>query len=432
MRPKVVVLLSMICLTVGAFSQSKKKFVQVSTNGFELKKEKYRFIGANFWQGIYLGMAGEEGDRDQLIKELDALKAMGVTNLRILGSSEGDGPYQIKPTLLEAPGKYNEKVFEGLDYLLAEMGKRDMKAVVALNNFWMWSGGMPQYVSWSTGTPVAMPDISGGGSWDDFINYSLQFFEDSTAQSYFIDHLEVILNRKNSITGKKYKKDPTIMSWQLSNEPRGYHKPKAYREWIAETAAFIKSQDNRHMVSVGAEGDTGAKVSGTDLYKDNMSEDIDYATVHVWIQNWGWYDPEKEKSFDSALKKTEKYLKTQLSKAEKLGKPVVIEEFGVSRDSASFASGASTQFRDTFYEYLFKYVLEKIEKEEIVQGCNFWAWAGDAEPPNPGGFWQQGDPLIGDPPHELQGWYSVYSKDNSTCDLIKKYSAKLQDLQTDR
>ena len=41
------------------------------------------------------------------------------------------------------------------------MAKRDMKAVLYLNNFWQWSGGMSTYMSWSTGKPVADPDVTG-------------------------------------------------------------------------------------------------------------------------------------------------------------------------------------------------------------------------------------------------------------------------------
>jgi hypothetical protein len=53
--------------------------------------------------------------------------------------------YCIHPALQTAQEIYNEDVFEGLDFLLSEMGKRDMKAVMVLGNFWTWSGGFPQY-----------------------------------------------------------------------------------------------------------------------------------------------------------------------------------------------------------------------------------------------------------------------------------------------
>ena len=60
-----------------------------------------------------------------------------------------------------------------------------------------------------------------------------------------------------------------------------------------------------------------------------------------------------------------------------------------------------------------------------MAGIMPWAWAGDARPPRPGEFWKPGDPFIGDPPHEEQGWYSVYTPD-STVKLIRDWSAKIR------
>jgi mannan endo-1,4-beta-mannosidase len=66
-----------------------------------------------------------------------------------------------------------------------------------------------------------------------------------------------IITRTNTITGKKYKDDPVIMSWELANEPRPM-RPAAnedYLKWISSTAAFIKSLDKNHLVTTGHEGD---------------------------------------------------------------------------------------------------------------------------------------------------------------------------------
>ena len=57
------------------------------------------------------------------------------------------------PRLDGIPRRVQHRVLDGLDYFLAEMGKRDMKAVMVLNNFWQWSGGMGQYVSWHENRP---------------------------------------------------------------------------------------------------------------------------------------------------------------------------------------------------------------------------------------------------------------------------------------
>src|SRR5687767_4355956 len=48
----------------------------------------YRFAGANMWYAAYLGADAPFGNRARLGRELDSLAAIGVDNLRILGSSE--------------------------------------------------------------------------------------------------------------------------------------------------------------------------------------------------------------------------------------------------------------------------------------------------------------------------------------------------------
>jgi mannan endo-1,4-beta-mannosidase len=70
----------------------------------------------------------------RLRRELDFLKANGVTNLRIMAGAEGsgmiNGVMRVAPPLQPEQGKFNETVLDGLDLILAEMSKRDMKAVI--------------------------------------------------------------------------------------------------------------------------------------------------------------------------------------------------------------------------------------------------------------------------------------------------------------
>ncbi|NMM49290.1 glycoside hydrolase 5 family protein [Marinigracilibium pacificum] len=413
-----------ILLSVPAYSQGGD-FVRIESGHFYKGDMMYKFIGANYWYGMYLGMDSTPGDRNRLIRELDYLKSLGIKNLRILGSSEGSGKYQISPPLLVSEEEYNENVFKGLDFFLNELRKRDMTAVVVLNNFWMWSGGMPQYVSWVEGSEIPMPDIENGGNWDNFINYSLSFYENNKAQRLFKEHLKMMVNRVNTFNNLKYRDDPTILSWQLANEPRGYDKQKKYQKWIKKTSGFLKRIDNNHMVSLGAEGDGGYERDGIDLYRDNRYDAIDYATIHLWIQNWGWFNPENPETFNEALLRSNKYFEKQLHKAIKLKKPVVIEEFGVSRDHGDFSINSTTKFRDQFYKYVFDFAIQNINENGPIQGCNFWSWGGEGKPSEPGGMWNINSELIGDPPHERQGWYSVYNHDSTTINLIKESAYKL-------
>ena len=84
--------------------------------------------GQNRWYGAILASEGQGGDRERLAKELDFLKENGMVNLRVLVGGDGpDGiPTRVCPTLQKAPGEYNDTIFRGLDYLLAELAKRDM------------------------------------------------------------------------------------------------------------------------------------------------------------------------------------------------------------------------------------------------------------------------------------------------------------------
>ncbi len=49
---------------------------------------RYPVVGANMWAAAYLGADAPIGNRDRLKRELDRLGAIGVNNIRILGSSE--------------------------------------------------------------------------------------------------------------------------------------------------------------------------------------------------------------------------------------------------------------------------------------------------------------------------------------------------------
>ncbi|MEY4548789.1 MAG: hypothetical protein RL685_4984, partial [Pseudomonadota bacterium] len=117
-----------------------------------LDGQPYAFVGVNLWYGAYLGAAGETGDLERLRAELDLLRSLGVSNVRVLGASE-DGPmkHSVRPAFRGPRDDYHLGLLRGLDVLLAELGARDMKAVLYLNNFWEWSGGMGTYLSWVNG-----------------------------------------------------------------------------------------------------------------------------------------------------------------------------------------------------------------------------------------------------------------------------------------
>jgi len=428
---RILFILWIICFQLPYMSIAQEAFIQVKDGQFILDEKPYYFMGTNFWYGMNLGAEGEGGDQARLIRELDQLQKAGVKNLRIMAASEGPDhePWRMLPSLQPQPGVYNENVFKGLDFLLAEMGKRNMYAVVCLNNFWPWSGGMAQYKAWVENSTIPYPPPAEKGNWALYQTYTAEFYKLQEAKEAFRNHIRAVINRKNTISGLNYTEDPHIMAWEIANEPRGILKPRKYRKWLKETAALIKSLDSNHLVTTGSEGYTPSKLAGTHAIKDHKPKNIDYLTVHIWIQNWGWYDPnDHDKTFEKAKQKALKYLERHIEAADKLGKPLVLEEFGIARDEDDHNPAASTTARNAYYCYMFEEVYSRAKKGSSLVGCNFWAWGGEGRPREPHSIWKKGDEFIGDPPHEYQGWYSVYDTDLSTLAIIEKYAKKLTEL----
>lgn len=405
-------------------------FVTVKNKEFFIDEKPYTFIGANYWYGLYLGAF--EQDQKRLIEELDQLQSIGVTNLRIMAAFEGtdSDQWRVAPGIQTAPFSYDENLLFGLDFLLVEMAKRNMKAVLVLNNFWLWSGGMAQYVRWADETDIPTPTPYDGSAYPAYTKYTASFYSNTKAINMFNAYLEHIVGRQNSITGTHYKDDPVIMSWQLCNEPRGMNNVIAYKKWLKNTAALIKSLDGNHLVSIGSEGNTSTPLpNGLDFFNDHDLKDVDYCTFHLWIQNWAWFDPmDADKTYPKAIKEAKRYIKKHIKKAAKLNKPLVLEEFGISRDLNDHSPSANTAYRDNYYSFIFEYCLRSIQKNKALRACNFWAYGGKGRPSEPKSIWIPGDDLIGDPPHEFQGWYSVYDKDLSTLELIKKYNKSLSQI----
>lgn len=403
-------------------------FVKVSDGRFEIDGRPYEYIGTNFWYGAVLASDGSGGDRARLHRELDLLDSAGVSNLRILVGAEGrEGiPSHISPVLQTSPGVYNDTLLRGLDYLLSELEKRDMKAVLYLGNAWEWSGGYAAYLEWAGKGEAPVPSVDG---WPRFMEYVSQFVFSDSAKAMYADHVRYIVGRENSVTGRKYSDSPAIMSWQIANEPRPFadESKHAFSEWIAETAALIKSIDPNHLVSVGSEGYNGCE-GDIDLWKEIHSyPDVDYATIHIWPYNWSWITAETgNDSVAVACAKTDEYISQHYDALYKalvdsgaMMKPIVLEEFGYPRDAMATAKGSAVNGRDTYYAHVFDEVIDGGK----IAGLNFWGWGGLANPAHT--TWQAGDDYTGDPAQEPQGLNSVFASDSTTIEIIKHATGRI-------
>lgn len=427
---KQFLLLTVLLFLLGACAPkpAEHSFIKVNADGQFVRDGKpYYFVGANFWYGAILGSEGEGGNRERLHKELDFLKSIGINNLRVLVGADGENGIKtrVEPSLQVAPGVYNDTILAGLDYFMNELRERDMTAVLYLNNSWEWSGGYSVYLQWSGHGDAVVPAVDG---WPAYMEYVKQFPKSDSAKALFANHVNYIVSRTNRYNQIKYVDDPTIMSWQIGNEPRAFsdENKEPFARWMADVAAQIKSLDPNHMVSSGSEGAWGCEMDMNLFEKIHADPNINYLNIHIWPYNWGWMKADSlTELLPRAKENTKKYIDDHMVIARKYSKPIVLEEFGFPRDGFSFSKEAPTTARDEYYRYVFDLIRQDRESGGLFAGCNFWAWGGFAGQNPDHVFWEKGDDYTGDPAQEQQGLNSVFATD-STIEIIKAENRKLQ------
>ena len=110
------------------------------------------------------------------------------------------------------------------------------------------------------------------------------------------------MNRRNTINGRLYKEDPTILAWDLANEPRNPGDPSSnvLTSWIREMSQFAKLVSPFQMVTTGLEGFYGLTTptlaikdnpgdywakwicQGTDFVRQHAFPSIDFTVAHLY------------------------------------------------------------------------------------------------------------------------------------------------------
>jgi mannan endo-1,4-beta-mannosidase len=421
-----ILILAVLTLCIAWESTAQQSFVKVKGTQFTIDGKPYYYIGTNYWYGAIIASAGKYSNRERLLRELDFMKKIGITNLRIQAGAEGpdNEPYRVTPSMQVAPGKYNDEILDGLDFLLAEMGKRGQRAILFLNNSWDWSGGYSQYLNWNGYGPIPYPMVK-PNTWPQFMSYAAQFLNCDNCKKQFYQHVKYMLSRTNRYTGKKYTDDPAIMTWEIGNEPRAFSTENipALKQYIKETASLIREIDTNHLITTGTEGQWGCENSLEIFEQIHAFPEIDYLTMHIWPKNWSWLDVKNiPGSLEKSITNTNKYMDDHFAVARRLGKPIVFEEFGLPRDFHGYLPTEKTNSRDSYYINAFEQVVDHCKRNDVLGGCNFWGFAGEGRPAHE--FWVKGDDYLNDPPNEEQGLNSVFNTD-STIPVIEKYSTEL-------
>ncbi|WP_035673613.1 cellulase family glycosylhydrolase [Flavobacterium sp. 83] len=427
---KTITKIALLTFCLANLNCSAQKQAPITVKGPQFYKgdKPYSYVGTNYWYGSLLA-SKKVGDRKRLLRELDLMKKNSIDNLRILvGADGGTYDYTVSPALQYEQGKYNADLLDGLDFLISEMGKRNMYAVLYLNNNWEWSGGMSQYLEWNGYGKIPNPNIK-PNTWPQFMDFVKQYHSCEPCMMAFENHIKYILGRKNAYNKQKYSEDPAIMAWQVGNEPRvlNVDNEEKFTAWLNKTVDLIDSLDKNHLISTGSEGKAGSNDDLATYERTHMNPKIDYLTMHIWPKNWGWFKADDAKTtLPIAIEKATAYINEHVEVAKKLGRPIVIEEFGLPRANESLLPNSSVVDRNAFYKAFFERLVKSRNNNEALQGINFWGFGGEGKAVNTSGKWNAGDTFTADPPQEPQGLNSVFSSDKLTLELVKMYNLKLK------
>ena len=153
-----------------------QSFVQRRQQQFFIDNKPYYYIGVNYWYGGLV--ANDAKGKERIRNELDFLKSKGITNLRVMAGAEGKGQIngvpRVEPALQTKAGVFSTDQLKGLDFLLTEIEKRKMKAVIFFSNNWEWSGGFLQYLNWNG--LIADSVLQRKLSWDEMRDYVSLFY----------------------------------------------------------------------------------------------------------------------------------------------------------------------------------------------------------------------------------------------------------------
>ncbi|XP_038682317.1 mannan endo-1,4-beta-mannosidase 4-like [Tripterygium wilfordii] len=332
----------------------------VKTNGvYFMKNGKTMYLnGFNaYW---LMMMASDPSARTKVSTTFQQASKYGMNVARTWAFN--DGGYN---SLQSSPGVYNENMFKGLDFVIAEAKKYGIHLILGLVNNFKDLGGKAQYVQWAKEHGQQVTDEN-------------DFYINALVKQYYKNHIKTVLTRINTIARVAYKDDPTIFAWELINEPRCTtdSSGKQIQSWVEEIAAYLKSIDQNHLLDIGLEGFYGNSVPsrkqynpntaivGTDFISNNLVKHIDFATIHIYPEGWLPYPTE---AAQAAF--VDKWIQSHIQDSTSvLKKPLVIGEFGKSWKFP----GYTLQKRDAYYGKVYNAIYTSSKSGGPLVGGLFW------------------------------------------------------------
>lgn len=147
-------------------------------------------------------------------QEYDAVCGREV---HIMAPAKPDGPVQL-----------NETAMQVYDRLIALADEHGLRLILPFIDHWQWWGGRQQLAAFY------------GEKEDDFYDVN------SKTYTAYLGLIELVINRRNTITGRRYFDEKAIMAWETGNELK-----LSTPEFVRRTAQHIKRLAPRQLVVDG-------------------------------------------------------------------------------------------------------------------------------------------------------------------------------------
>ncbi|KAL9815630.1 Mannan endo-1,4-beta-mannosidase 7 [Arabidopsis thaliana] len=382
--PFLAIVIQLSCWELGTDALPSGGFVRTKGVQFSLNGYPYYANGFNAYWLMYV--ASDPSQRSKISTAFQDASRHGLTVARTWAFS--DGGYRA---LQYSPGSYNEDMFQGLDFALAEARRHGIKIILSFANNYESFGGRKQYVDWarSRGRPVSSED---------------DFFTDSLVKDFYKNHIKAVLNRFNTFTKVHYKDDPTIMAWELMNEPRCPSDPsgRAIQAWITEMAAHVKSLDRNHLLEAGLEGFYGQSSPQSRLLTHLASLEPISSPITAFPALISSRFPDS--SEQSQMDFLNKWLDAHIQDAQNvLHKPIILAEFGKSMKKPGYTPAQ----RDIVFNTVYSKIYGSAKRGGAAAG---------------GLFWQL---LVNGIDNFQDGYGIILSQSSSTVNVISQQSRKL-------
>ncbi len=298
-------------------------FVERMGSQLVLDGSPFRLAGANNYYFAFR-------DGDEQTRLLDLAESLSLNVLRIwafndfkpgaLGALPGESDVCFQ---FMRPGGQWPELREGalglerLDRAVKLAGERGIRLVLTLTNYWPDYGGMPQYQQW-----MGLQNLN-------------DFYRDRRAITAFQSWVDALMMRVNPFTGLSYSDDPTILAWEIANEPRCGGKTGGtglLTEWLDEMSEFIRVRAPRQLIAAGDEGFFDDRSAGKGWLNDGSEgvdseailalPEIDFGTFHLY--------PDVYAAKADPVAFGAEWIERHADCGVRAAKPVVLAEYGLA------------------------------------------------------------------------------------------------------